>query len=141
MKKLGLSNDIIVDVYTKEIRSVLEFGAPIWTGALTERDSTKFERIQKTTLKIVLDHKFTDYASACEKVKLDLLKYRREKLCIKFSKIGFKKSNSIFHKFTSKRNTRHKKQKLVSEFKCNTGRYFTSGLPFLSRLLNKADQK
>ena len=139
MKKIGLSNDIIIDVYGKEIRSVLEFGAPVWTGGLTERDAKKNEKIQKTVLKIVLGHEYIDYDSAFDKFKLNSLRDRREKLCIKFSKKEFKKSNSIFNKITLKRNTRNNNKKLVSEFYCNTDRYFRSGLPFLSRLLNKAN--
>ena len=37
LKNLGLDNDFILDVYNKEIRSVLEFAAPVWNGALTEQ--------------------------------------------------------------------------------------------------------
>ena len=33
LKNLGLDNDFILDVYNKEIRSVLEFAAPVWNGA------------------------------------------------------------------------------------------------------------
>ena len=41
LKNLGLTNDFIFDVYTKEIRSILEFGAPVWTGGLMDADSEK----------------------------------------------------------------------------------------------------
>ena len=47
MKKLGLDNEVIFDAYFKEIRSVLEFGIPVWNGALTEEDSYKIESVQK----------------------------------------------------------------------------------------------
>ena len=45
MKNLGLPNSIILDVYIKEIRSILEFGVPVWNGALTSQDSLKIESI------------------------------------------------------------------------------------------------
>ena len=43
LDKLGLSKDFILDVYTKEIRSLLEYGVPVWNGALTLADSLKIE--------------------------------------------------------------------------------------------------
>ena len=47
MKNLGLSNDIIFDVYIKEMRSLLEFGVPVWNGAITNDDSNEIEKVQK----------------------------------------------------------------------------------------------
>ena len=54
MKNLGLSNNIIYDVYTKEIRSILEFGAPVWTGGLVEADSDKIEKVQKSVKNFIV---------------------------------------------------------------------------------------
>ena len=47
MKNLGLTNDIIFDVYVKEIRSLLEFGCPVWNGGLLKRDEIKILKVQK----------------------------------------------------------------------------------------------
>ena len=47
MMKLGLDEAIVFDVYTKEIRTLLEFGVQVWKGGLTEEDSDKIERVQK----------------------------------------------------------------------------------------------
>ena len=88
MKNLGLSNDILIDVYTKEMRSILEFGAPIWTGGLSDIDSNKIEKTQKKVLKIILCDKYKEYESACELMKIDTLKERRQKICINFCKKG-----------------------------------------------------
>jgi hypothetical protein len=40
--------------YTGVIRSVLEFGAQIWNGNLTDEQSNDIERLQKRALKIIL---------------------------------------------------------------------------------------
>ena len=89
-------------------------------------------------LKILLSNKYQDYESACKTLNADTLKDRREKICLNFSKKEFKKEKSVFKKFTAKKNTRNTSGKLVEEYQCKTDRYFRSGLPFLSRLLNRS---
>ena len=47
LKLLKLDSDILLDFYCKEVRSVLEFGAPVWHSGLTKcqtklRESRKF---------------------------------------------------------------------------------------------------
>ena len=58
LRKLGFSDSFIIDVYTKEIRSILEYAVPIWNGALTRKDSDKIERVQKVILKFFLRQKY-----------------------------------------------------------------------------------
>ena len=41
MKKLGLSNEVIFYVYIEEIRSILEFGCPVWNGGISKGDVKK----------------------------------------------------------------------------------------------------
>ena len=53
LKKLNHDTDLILDFYLKEIRPVVEHGAPIWTSGLTKRQIYDLERIQKTALKII----------------------------------------------------------------------------------------
>ena len=54
LKNLGFPEDFILDVYQKEIQSVLEYAVPVWNGALTEFDSREIEKVQKRILKILL---------------------------------------------------------------------------------------
>ena len=84
MKNLGLENDMIFEVYIKEIRSILEFDIPIWNCALTEEDSNKIERVQKIVFKILLNKNYNDYEDACTHFKVQKLKSRRELICLKF---------------------------------------------------------
>ena len=141
LKNLGLTNDFIFDVYTKEIRSILEFGAPVWTGGLMDADSEKIEKIQKKVFKILLSTNYIDYESACKTLQADTLKDGREKICINLSNKEVKKANQIFTKYTIKKNTRNSNKKLVEEYQCKTDRFYRSGVPYLSRLLNKKQSK
>ena len=137
MKNLGLENDVIFDVYIKEIRSILEFGIPVWNGALTDEDSNKIERVQKIVFKILLNKNYIDYDDACKYFKVEKLKSRRELICLKFAKKEYNKSSSLFQKFTPNKITRQSKNVLVNEIYCHTDRFFRSSVPYLARLLNQ----
>ena len=103
IKNLGLPNDIIFEVYTKEIRSVLEFAVPVWNGALTSQDSSKIESIQKKAFKILLQSEYTDYLSACELFHVDTLVMRRKNMCLKFAKKGVFEGILYIHQISAKK--------------------------------------
>ena len=136
LKNLGISNDVIYDVYIKEIRSILEFGAPVWSGGISSKDSDRIETIQKRAFKIILQDLYTDYDSACEYLKTEKLQQRRLKICLKFAKQELARDGSIFSKFVPNRRTRFSDKQLVNEIYCNSDRHYRSSLPYLSRLIN-----
>ena len=141
LKKLGFSVDFIVEVYTKEIRPILEYCAPVWSGGLTKSDSLKIERIQKSVFRLVLGDAFTSYSSACETLKLEQLYIRREKLCLKFATKEFhKESHGIFQGSTS-RNPRKVSQMLVKKPSARTRRFTSNPMYYLSEVLNKMGRK
>merc|ERR1711954_351445 len=39
--KMGFSHQFILDVYIKEMRSILEYNVPLWNGNLTQKDKSK----------------------------------------------------------------------------------------------------
>ena len=136
MMNLNLSYKQLYDVYCKEIRSLLEFAVPVWHPALTQKESSNIERIQKTAFKIILDHRFINYELACVNFNTTTLAKRREKLCLKFANKNIKSKISFFTPLQKTVNTRNKKMK-VKEFKCRTRRYMKSSLPYMAKLLNK----
>ena len=138
LKNLGISNDVIFDVYSKEIRTILEFGVPVWNGGITFLDSAKIEAIQKKDLKIILQDQYGSYSQACDFFKTETLCERRVNICLKFAKKELSKDNSIFTRFIPSRATRFSEKQIVTETFCNTDRYFRSSIPYLSRLLNSA---
>ena len=140
LRKLGFDNSFILDVYTKEIRSVLEYAVPIWHGALTAKDSEKIERVQKIVLKFLLRHKYSSYTEACKEFGISKLAQRREKLCLKFALKEYKKSSSIFMKVprSDKRPPRRvAKKNVVIVPKSRTQRHQRSCFVYLSKLLNE----
>ena len=137
LRKLSLDDSFLYDLFIKEIRSVLGYGAPIWNGNLSETNSDKIEQIQKRVLKIILSHRYTSYEDACEHFGTVTLKQRREILCIRFARKDFKKDASIFRKFQPKFTSRSSGKKVVEEIFCYTDHYFNSSIPYLARLLNK----
>ena len=67
MLNLDLNHDQLFDVYCKEVRSILEFGVPVWHPGLTKKDSNNIERIQRVAFWIILQEKFIDYSSPLTK--------------------------------------------------------------------------
>ena len=55
LKKYRLDTLTLLDVYTKEIRSILEHAVPVWHSGLTKKQSANIEKVQKTALKIILE--------------------------------------------------------------------------------------
>ena len=135
MVKLDLDTDTLFDVYTKEMRSILELAVPVWHSGLTKQQAEDIERIQKIAFKIILGGKYVNFQLACKMLSAQTLEMRRIKLCLKFGKKNLKSENCLFTKITTNVNTRQKSD-LVKEYKCNKGRFQKSSLPFLAKLIN-----
>ena len=59
LKNLGASESQLFDVYTKQIRSVLELAVPVWHSSLTSTDSLNIERVQKSAFHVILGPKYS----------------------------------------------------------------------------------
>ena len=101
--KLGVNQKFIIDVYNKEIRSILEYNVPVWNGNLTMKESEKIEKIKKQFFRILLGGQYASYTETCFKLGLEKLHKMRIKLCLKFSRKELRKGNlGIFKKIKSK---------------------------------------
>ena len=138
LKNFNLDIFKIFDVYSKEIRSLLELAVPVWHSGLTKQESEKIEKIQKTAFKIILGNNYLNYDVACTLFEVEPLDFRRIELCLNFAKKDMKKDNSIFIKNLDIGKTRRKPD-IVKNIKCRTKRFEKSSLPYLSRLLNNVD--
>ena len=138
MIQLSLDDHQLYDVYCKEIRSILEFGVPVWHPGLTMKDSSEIERLQRVAFRIILQDRYVDYQIACEYFNTTTLEKRREKLCITFATKNLKSENPFFTVAQKTVFTRSKKKHL-NEFKCRTSRYEKSSLPYMAKLLNKTN--
>ena len=53
-QQINTSMRKLVNVYTKQVRSVLELSVPAWQSRLSEADKMAIERVQKASLRIIL---------------------------------------------------------------------------------------
>ena len=136
LKKLGATKSSLVEVYLKQIRCILEFGAPAWQGSLTLDDNTDIERVQKCALHIILGKDYISYKNALQSFNLENLEARRTRLCLKFALKAeahpkFRKWFQINTKTYNARSTVRYKNVYA-----NHARYANSPLAYLTKLLN-----
>ena len=141
LKGLGATTKELLDVYHKQVRSVLEMAVPVWHPAITQQEAKQVERIQKCALYIILGNNYTSYNDALELIEIDSLQNRRSKICEKFAKNCLKSQrySTWFqsNQFTQPtHNTRSEKSQLKS-VSTRTQRYKNSSIPYLTELLNK----
>ena len=107
---------------------------------MTLSDSLDIERVQKNSLKVILQNDYVTYGQALEDVGLDSLYNRRESLCLSFAKKCTKSANvriremfplNELHSSAQTRNTEKYTVQMTHK-----ERFKTSALPYMQRLLN-----
>ena len=137
---LGASTSDILEVYTKQIRSLIEVAVPVWQGALAKIEKNTIERGQKCALHIILGNKYVSYATALNTLNLEDLETRREKICLNFALKATKSEKfSIWFTKNQKSNTRFKKTYHESFSKHE--RYKKPPLNHLTTVLNEHHRK
>ena len=137
LKKHGANWHDLKDVYIKQVRSVLEFGVPVWNCGLTKEDISDIERVQRSFLYIVFENMYTDYDSAMDKLELETLESRRLQICKKFAiKASVHPNHKSCFKVNDPVGTRSEKPNFKEPL-ARLQRYKNSPIPYLTRLLNK----
>ena len=70
LKKFGAEENLLIEKYTQQTRSITEVACPVWNGALTQQDERAMERIQRTALAIIRGERHTTYKEALEYYKM-----------------------------------------------------------------------
>ena len=137
LKQLGASTIDLVDVYTKQVRCILELAAPAWQGGISQAEKIDLERVQKCATHIILGNLYTSYKNALEILNLDSLELRRNNLSLKFAVKSEKhlKFKSWFKPTKKTLNTRTQLPKYC-EVRANSVRFAKSPISFLTKLLN-----
>ena len=138
LKQMGASVEELIDFYSKQIRSVLEYAAVVWHSGLTVANTTSIERVQKAALAIILGQSYICYSNALEVTSLERLDTRRVALCLKFARSSIKnpKFSNWFVEDTNINNTRRLKKNL-KDVHTRTRRFRESTIPYLTQLLNE----
>ena len=138
LKNLGASIADLLDVYCKQVRSILEFGVPVWHSGITKGESKDIELVQKAALHIILGSKYSSYKEALQTMDMKTLADRRTDLCLKFAKKSAEHPvhNNWYKPSKNVKNTRSKNkyQPVIS----TTTRFQNSPISFLTSLLNSS---
>ena len=137
MKKLGLDEKTISGFWNAEGRVHLEAASVVWGSGLTAHLAQHLQRVEHRAV-AAFSEKMEDPRISCQRLGLEPLDVRRQKLALKFAKRTIKKSRHD-HIFTKLDNPHEKRGKVKKEWRepvCRTRRHFKSALPYLTRLLN-----
>ena len=139
LKYVGVPTEDLLDIYILFIRSVTEYCAVVFHSSLTLQQSQKIEKIQKTSLKVILGDMYVSYAAALEMCGLDSLSDRREQRCLEFSLKSVKHpKNGRLFPLNPSTNQHFIRQKEVFQVNfAKTDEYKKSAIPYCQRLLNK----
>ena len=134
---LGASQTDLLDIYTKQIRSILEYAVPAWHGSTSQADKCDIERVQKSACHIILGKKYIGYSNALTVLGLEPLEVRRIGLCLKFALKAeiHPKFQTWFKPAVQNRVLRPRNKKYVS-VKSYSERFTSSPISYLTDLLN-----
>ena len=145
LNALGADMTEMLDVFYKQIRSVLELAVAVWEPRLSQAHSKQLERVQKCAFYIILGEEYTDYDSAVASLASERLSDRRKKLCLTFARKAEKheKFTNWFVQSEVKPgpvpNTRSDKTSIVTKYRpvpTRTDRFKDSPIPYMTEILN-----
>ena len=144
LKILGANQNELLDVYFKQVRSILELAVPVWQPGLTQLEIKQIERVQKCALHIIVGEGYTDYNATLEALNCENLQVRRVRICEKFARKAVKNArySNWFQSSSAappKINTRqYKTQTKYMPVQTRTERFKHSPIPYLTEILNKS---
>ena len=106
---LRLETELLVDFYSKEICSLLEFAVSVLHSGITLQQSEDIEQIQKIALSILLNDYKLPYYVKCTLLNVVPLYLRRQDIVLNFSSRTVKNSRhkNLFTLRTNSYNTRN----------------------------------
>ena len=140
LRYVGVDIEDLIDIYVLFIRSITEYCSTAFHSSLTVEQATDIERIQKTSLKIILGDSFVSYEAALEMTGLQTLHDRREKRCLDFASKCLKhpvnkRMFPLNKNLEADRMDVRNREKFEVNF-AHTEKYRMSAIPFCQRKLN-----
>ena len=77
LKRLGADVSDLKEIYIKQVRSILEYVAPVWNPNLTKKWSIEIEQVQKSLMHIVLGTQYESDSKAFLTFDLDTLSLQK----------------------------------------------------------------
>ena len=140
LKYAGVGMEDLINIYILYIRSTLEYCLVLWHSTLTVEQTQSIERVQKTSLKIILGPEYINYSNALEECGLQPLSERRDARCLQFG------LNCLVHPVHQRKfpvnpqleneatNTQNQEHFHVNMAKSES--YRMSAIPYIQRKLN-----
>ena len=139
LRNMGASRATLLDVYCKQVRSVVEYAAVVWNGALTIENIAQLERVQRSAFSVILGKQYLSYEEACRKLDMKTLAERRKNLSVKFALKASK--HPVHHTWfvrTAEDQIITRTKKPTFKPACGrTERFLKSAIPYLTNLLNE----
>ena len=138
MMNNGFDYEIILDVYKKEIRSILEYCCVVFHHGLSQELEHQIESVQKLVLKLVsryLELKMS-YNESCILFSIEPLFSRRLEQCQTFIKRTLK-SPKFSDMFVERMGKKVQGRRRFQKYRCTNDRMFRSPLVALTRMANK----
>ena len=135
------SDEDMKNLYVLFIRSLLEHSATVWHSSLTKHDSESLERVQKSAMKVILGNRYIGYRKSLQKLDLETLHERREKLCLNFARkcLRNSKTKNLFPINVKSHQMETRKKEKFEIQHANTERYRKSSIIYMQKLLNEYD--
>ena len=113
LKLIGATTKQLIEVYTQQVRIVLEVAVPVWHPTLKISDQLDIERVQKSAFHIILGNYYEGYEKSIAALGLESLNERRKRLCKTFDLKSAKsdKFSSWFKENNKRKITRRTKSK------------------------------
>ena len=80
LKAFGANQDNLLDVYFKQVWSILEYVAPVWHSSIAWDERMNKQIIQKSALNIIFGQEYHSYRTAMKTIRLDSSFERRRKM-------------------------------------------------------------
>ena len=86
VSNFGASESDLKQIYITFIRSLLEQSCVVWHSGLSNELSNNLERIQKCAIRLILKRSYKNYTRELQKLSLNTLKERWQKVSLDFAK-------------------------------------------------------
>ena len=139
ISSFGASWSDLKTIYISYIRSILEQNCTVWHSGLSAENSENIERLQKTSLKIILKDEYKSYENALNLLDLEPLFERREILCYNFAKkcLNNPKMKHFFRLKNKEHQMKTRKSEKFEVDMARTERLKKSPIIHMQKLLNK----
>ena len=140
LKKVGIAKDLLVRIYCKLIRPIFEYASPAFHTVLTEEQSERLEKMQRSTLKTIFGMD-CPYEQCLEKAGIPTLKDRREDLFRKFTLKAFASDKYRQRWFTDKRRSGYglRREGIVEEQFASRERLQRAPIYRMRKLINELE--